>query len=116
MVERRFCLADIAVFLLSDGRVAPEVSAETECNQQAVQIGQRRQRTAWNADLHASAGDRIQHPGRHSRHDAGQRLNMNDTTCGSSLAVVTADATAIERMPPIVNYSIPPDMGRMTLQ
>jgi hypothetical protein len=115
-VEGGSRLADIVMLLLGDIRVVPGVSAESERNQHTMQVDQRRQRTTWGADLHAGAGDRIQHPGSHNRHYAGQRLNVNNVTDRSSLAVVAADATAIKRMPSIVDNDIPPDMGRMTPQ
>ncbi|HEY6453643.1 MAG TPA: hypothetical protein VIY90_00015 [Steroidobacteraceae bacterium] len=81
-----------------------------------MQVDQRGQRAAWDADLHAGAGDRIQHPRRHNRHYAGQCLNMNHISIGSSLAVVTAYATPMQRVPSIMNNHIPSDMGRMTPQ
>ena len=81
-----------------------------------MQVDQRRQRAAWDADLHAGAGVRIQHPRRHNSHYAGQCLNMNDIAHGSAFAVVAADTTPVKRMPSIVDNHIPPDMGRMTLQ
>jgi hypothetical protein len=64
----------------------------------------------------AGAGDRIQHPRRHNRHYAGQRLNMNDIAHCSAFAVVAADTTPMKRMPSIVDNHIPPDMGRMAPQ
>jgi hypothetical protein len=109
-------MADIVVLLPGDIRVVPGVSADSECNQQAMQIDQSRQRAAWDADLHAGAGDRIQHPRRHNCYYAGQRLDMDHITRDAAFAVVAADTAPMKRMPSVVDNHIPPDMGRMTPQ
>lgn len=89
---------------------------KSECNEQTVQVNQRRQRAARDTDLHASTRDRIQHPRSHNNHYAGQRLNMDHISTDSSLAVVTLDTTPMKRMPSIVDNHIMPDMVRMTLR
>jgi len=38
---------------------------------------------------------------------------MHDMAVGALLAVMTAYASAVERMPAIVNFNFMPDMGRM---
>ena len=95
-------------------RVALEVCPETKRGQQAVQISQRRSRDAGRADLHARAGSRVQHPGRDHRDDAGRHLDMDHVTAGAALAVVPTKPAPAERMPPVVNDDLLPDMGRMT--
>ena len=57
-----------------------------------MQVGQRGERHARGADLHAGAGDGIQHPGRHDRDHAGGSLDMDDLTRGAPLAVLTRTA------------------------
>ena len=39
---------------------------------------------------------------------------MNDLTAGASLNVLAANATPIQRVPPVMNFDFLPDMGRMT--
>ena len=38
---------------------------------------------------------------------------MNNLPGGTLFGVVSADAAPIERMPPVMNFNFPPDMGRM---
>jgi hypothetical protein len=39
---------------------------------------------------------------------------MDDAATGALLAVVSTDASAVERMPAVVNFNFLLDMGRMT--
>jgi hypothetical protein len=39
---------------------------------------------------------------------------VNDAPAGALLAVVSPDASAMKRMPAVVNFNFLPDMGRMT--
>jgi hypothetical protein len=39
---------------------------------------------------------------------------VDDGAASPLLAVVSPDTLAVKRMPRIVNYNFPPDMGRMT--
>ena len=96
-------------------RVALEVCPETKRGQQAVQVGQRRERSAGWADLHARTGDRVQHPGRHHHDNARRHFDMNHVITGSALTVVTAQSAPVKRVPPVVDDDLLPDMGRMTL-
>lgn len=63
---------------------------------------------------HAGADAGVEHPVRHHRYDAGLDLDVHDTTTRTSFAVVSSCASAVKRMPGIVNFNFLPDMGRMT--
>ncbi len=82
---------------------------KSECNEQTVQVNQRRQRAARDTDLHASTRDRIQHPTQPQQ--SLRRTGASTWTTSpsdSSLAVVTLDTTPMKRMPSIVdNTSCP---------
>jgi hypothetical protein len=79
-----------------------------------MQVVQRGQRDPWHAHGHAGAGNRIQHPSRHDHNHARCRLDVDELTGGTLLAVMSADVLSIERMPAIVDNDIRLDMGRMT--
>jgi len=81
-----------------------------------MQLGQRRDGHARRADLHARAGDRVQHPGGDHHDDARRHLDMNHVAASASLTVVPAQPASAQRMPSIVNDDLLPDMGRMTLE
>jgi hypothetical protein len=83
-------------------------------DEEQVQVGQRGERHARDADRHAGAGDRIQHPGRHRRDHPGGGLDVGDLTGGPPLAVLATDVLPMERMPWVVDHDLLPDMGRMT--
>jgi hypothetical protein len=79
-----------------------------------MQLSQRRHCNARRTQLHSGAGGGIQHPGRHHDNHAGRHLNVNDFTASAPLNVLAANATLIQRVPPVMNFNFPPDMGRMT--
>ena len=67
-----------------------------------------------DADLHACARDRIEHPRRHDRDDAGLRFDLHEPPGDTLLAAAEANATPVEGMPAIMDHDFLPDMGRMT--
>ncbi len=79
-----------------------------------MQVGQRTDRSAGRADLHARTGGRVQHPGRHHHDNAWCRFDMNHIITGPALTVVTAQPAPVKRVPPVVDDDLLPDMGRMT--
>ena len=79
-----------------------------------MQVVQRGQRDPRRAHGHAGAGNRIQHPSRHDHNHARCRLDVDELTSGTLLAVMSADVLSIERMPTIVDNDVRLDMGRMT--
>lgn len=79
-----------------------------------MQVVERGARNLRGTDHHARAGDRIEHPGPDGDHRAGGRLDMDEFTGLTPLAVERAHALFEERMPTIMDDDVPPDMGRMT--
>ena len=79
-----------------------------------MQFDERVHRHSAGADLHACARDRIEHPRRHNRDDAGLRFDLHEPPGETLLAAAEANATPVERMPAVMDHDVLPDMGRMT--
>jgi len=102
------------MLVLRNGIVAaPGVSPETVRDQQAMNLGERMDGDTRLTDFHAGAGDRIQHPRRHDRDDAGRDLNGCEPAIAALLKSVQPQPLAGERMPAIMDNNILADMGRM---
>ncbi len=79
-----------------------------------MQVAQGVRRDAWRPERHRRANPRVEHPLRKRCYDSRFDLNVDDTAASALLAVVSPDTLAVERMPRVVNFNFPPDMGRMT--
>jgi hypothetical protein len=79
-----------------------------------MQFDERVYRYPAQANLHACARDRIEHPRRHDRDDAGLRFDLHEPPGATLLDAAEANATPVEGMPAIMDYDFLPDMGRMT--
>src|SRR3954469_21926347 len=82
-----------------------------------MQFDERVHRYPAGADLHACARDRIEHPRRYNRDDAGLRFDLHEPPRATLLAAAEANATPEEGMPAIMDHDfLPemPEMGRMT--
>ena len=89
-------------------------SSKSSLPQQQVQLGQRIHRCSRRAQLHASAGRGVQHPGSDYDHDAWFDFDVNDLAVGALLAVLAPHAPSIQRVPAVEDLNLLPDMGRMT--
>src|SRR3954452_18655497 len=79
-----------------------------------MQFDERVYRYPAQANLHACARDRIEHPRRHDRDDAGLRFDLHEPPGETLLAAAEANATPEEGMPAIMDHDFLPEMGRMT--
>src|SRR3954465_15361940 len=79
-----------------------------------MQFDERVHRYPTGADLHARARDRIEHPRRHNRDDAGLRFDLHEPPRATLLTAAEANATPVEGMPAIMDHDVLPDTGRMT--
>src|SRR3954454_7674703 len=79
-----------------------------------MQFDERVHRYPADADLHACARDRIEHPRRHNRDDAGLRFDLHEPPGATLLTAAEANAMPKEGMPAIMDHDFLPDMGRMT--
>ena len=89
-------------------------SPKSLLREQQVQFVERIQRDPWGTELHARTDRGAKHPGGDHDDDPGLDLYVDDLAVGALLAVLTPDATAIQRMPAVEDFNFLPDMGRMT--
>jgi hypothetical protein len=78
-----------------------------------MKLRERRRRRPWRTELHPRAGHGVQHPRGHDDDHAGPRLDMDEASGLAILAAMPTQATAVERMPAVVDHGFLPDMGRM---
>ena len=88
-------------------------SRVTEVGQKRLQRFERGRIDARLAKRKRGAEHRIEHPGRHHRHDPGQCLDMDVLDAAAELAVEPTDDAAVERMPAVVDRDGRVDMGIM---
>jgi hypothetical protein len=100
--------------LLDDDRVVRRASPISSLAEESMQFDERVHRHPAGADLHACARDRIEHPRRDNRDDAGLRFDLHEPPGDTLLAAAEANATPVEGMPAIMDHDFLPDMGRMT--
>jgi hypothetical protein len=100
--------------LLDDDRVVRGASPIASLAEETMQFDERVHRYPADADLHACARDRIEHPRHHNRDDAGLRFDLHEPPGDTLLAAAEANATPVEGMPAIMDHDFLPDMGRMT--
>jgi hypothetical protein len=100
---------------LLDGRafIGP-CSSESEGLQQPMKISQTHKIDHRRAERNPSASNRIKHPGGEDNRRAWLRLNDSDLPSRSPFTVKLPDPPAKQRMPPVMDFYILPDMGRMT--
>jgi hypothetical protein len=79
-----------------------------------VQVDQCGPRNSWISDLHANAGDRIQHPRSYDCNYTRSHLNVDDVAVRPTFTVLPPDATPLKRVPLVMDNDFTPDMGRMT--
>jgi hypothetical protein len=79
-----------------------------------VQVDQCDPCSARISDLHAGAGDRIQHPRSYDCNYARSHLNVDNVAVRPTLAILPSDAPPMKRMPAVVDNDFKPDLGRMT--
>lgn len=104
----------ITCLLLNDAGIVQAACSPTAFRKELMQVGQCRHRNARRAELHAGANDRVEHPRRDDRYDAGSCLNVDHSTTAALLAAAKLDMTPVQWMPTVMDFHFMPDMGRMT--
>lgn len=79
-----------------------------------MQIPQGIQRDSRRPKGHAGADAGVEHPVRQYCYNTRLDLDVDDAAACALLAVMRSYTSAVERMPAVVNFNFPPDMGRMT--
>jgi hypothetical protein len=100
--------------LLDDDRVVRRASPISALAEESMQFDERVHRYSADADFHAGARDRIEHPRRYNRDDAGLRFDLHEPPGDTLLAAAEANAMPVEGMPAIMDHDFLPDMGRLT--
>src|SRR3546814_817622 len=103
----------VMMLLLGESRVARRASPQSASDEEIIKFDQSRDGDAGRTELHAPAGDRVQHPRGDGDDDSRRRLGMDEPSCSPVFGVVLTQATPVERMPAVVNDHFQPDMGRM---
>lgn len=105
---------ELSIMLLLDDWVVRRSSPISALMQKAMEIGERTNRHLARTGVHLGAGDRIEHPGRHHKHDAGFRLDLHEASGDPFLLAQERNTPAIQRMPAVMDDHFLPDMGTMT--
>jgi hypothetical protein len=102
--------------LLDDVRFVRRAFSKTAFAEKSMQVDQRRRAHARRADLHATAGNRIQHPSRQGYKFARRQFDMDDLTTRALLAILPTQPPPKQRVPAVVNFDLLRDMGRMNVR
>ena len=81
--------------------------------QQPLQLDERREIDARRAHGHSSANDGIEHPISNRNDHAGRSQDLKKSTRRSLLHPPYADFAAKIGMPPVMDFQLLPDMGRI---
>ena len=106
----------VMVFLPNDRGIAPGVCGVGSGYQQPLQLDQRCQINAWRANGHSSANNGIEHPISNGHDNAGRPQDLKKSARRSLLHPPYADFAAKIRVPPVMDFQVLPDMGRMNGQ
>jgi hypothetical protein len=101
------------MILLRTGQVAGAVSPEAERCQNPVDANERCKIGPRLPEGHSGAGHRVKHPSWDEPNISRMDLDEDELPIGPSQAVEAPQASAIERMPAIVDRGFLRDMGRM---
>lgn len=106
-------LSDFIAFFRNDCDIAPGVCGVRRTYQQPLQLDECCRIDARRADCHPGANHRIEHPTGDGYHDAGRPLHLKELTRRSLLHPTHSNLAAEITVPPIMDFQLLPDMGRM---
>jgi hypothetical protein len=78
-----------------------------------TQLNQHRPGNQRRANRHRSAGNRIEHPGRHLHDDPIGTANPHIAAVSALLDLANLYLVPMIGMPAVMNFQLMPDMGRM---
>jgi hypothetical protein len=107
-------LGSVILLLLGDDRVATGASPESASVQQVMKIDKSRKGCLRHTEVHASAHDRVEHPGRQDQDRSRTSHDMDETARLAQLDRLDVQSLAVQWMPTVLNDSFLPDMGRMS--
>jgi len=82
-------------------------------NQQSLQLHECGEIDARAAKSHSGADDGIKHPPRHRDHNAGWPQHLKKLPSCSLLDTTDSNLAAKIRVPPVMDFQLLPDMGRI---
>ena len=100
-------------FLPNERVIDSGVCGVGSASQQPVQLDERRQFDTRRTNGHTAADHRIKHPTGNRNHEASRSQNLQKLARRPLFNAPYADLAAKIRVPPIMNYQILADMGRM---
>ena len=103
----------VIAFLPNDCDIALGVWGAGSAYQQTLQLDERRQLDARRAHGHSGADDWVEHPTGDGNHDTGGPLNLKKLPRRSLFQAPYADLAAKIGMPPVMDFQLLTDMGRM---
>ncbi|MEK4031617.1 hypothetical protein WOC76_21435 [Methylocystis sp. IM3] len=106
-------LGDCIAFLRNDRNIAPAPCGIDRTNQQSFQLDECGEIDARAAKSHSGADDGIKHPPRHRDHNAGWPQHLKKLPSCSLLDTTDGNLAAKIRVPPVMDFQLLPDMGRM---
>jgi hypothetical protein len=106
-------LGDCIAFLRNDRNIAPASCGIDRTNQQSLQLDERREIDARATKSHAGADDGIEHPPWHRDYDAVGPKHFQILPRCSLLHPTHSNLAAKIRVPPVMDFQLLPDMGRM---
>jgi hypothetical protein len=101
------------MILPKDSRIAPGVCGVAGAHQQPLQFEKSREIYARRALGHRSANDRIKHPVSNGNNHARRTEDAQKSTRRSLRYAPDNDLAAKIGMPAVMDFQLPPDMGRM---
>jgi hypothetical protein len=101
------------VILPKDSGIAPGVCGLGGAHQQPLQFNKCREIHAWRALGHRSANDWIKHPVGNGHDHARRTQDAQKSTRRPLRYAPDNDLAAEIGMPAVMDFQLPPDMGRM---
>ena len=106
-------LGRVMVILPKDSGIAPGVCAVAGAHQQPLQFDKRREIHARHALGHRSANDGLKHPVSYGNNNSRRTEDAQKSTRRSLRYAPDDDFAAKIGMPAVMDFQLPPDMGRM---
>jgi len=106
-------LGDCIAFLRNDRNIAPALCGIDRTYQQSLQLDEGGQIDTRAAKSHSGADGGIEHPACHRDHNAGRPQHFEKLPGCSLLHPTYSNLAAKIRVPPVMDFQLLPDMGRM---
>jgi len=106
-------LGDCIAYLRNDRNIAPALCGIDRTYQQSLELDECGEIDTRAAKSHSGADDGIEHPPCHRDHYAGGPQHPKKLPSCSLLHPTHSNLAAKIRVPPVTDFQLLPDMGRM---